>query len=317
MHTAFLHPPQKGIVVEGTGVARDVGVDAVLVDLDLAFVVGALGRHDGALHFFHQMMCRMNRKGTSPRVIGQRGMWNTEVLRTTHEDINSCVHKLAPNLKSARESPDILREKLDKEIKLTQFRSPFNARPFANLRISLLGIVPKKEQGKYRLIHHLSYPKGRSVNNGIPSDDTTVTYVSFDGAVDMFRRARHGAIMAKSDIESTFRLLPTSTPDCYHLLGAMVDGCYYYNTCLPIGCSISCYYFEMFSTFLEWVVRRITRLPSITHYLDDILFVGPANSAICAQALEHFKAFMAPSGFHCPLRKQSASVSDHFPRHRH
>ncbi|CAJ0923611.1 unnamed protein product [Ranitomeya imitator] len=94
------------------------------------------------------------------------------------------------------------------------------------------------EQGKYWLIHHLSYPKGQSVNDGIPSsltpsDDTTVANSSFDRAVDMVRRAGPGALMAKSDIEFTFRLLHVH-PDCYHLLGAMVDGCYYYNTCLPM-----------------------------------------------------------------------------------
>ncbi|CAJ0964681.1 unnamed protein product [Ranitomeya imitator] len=69
-------------------------------------------------------------------------------------------------------------------------------------------IVPKKESGKYRLIHHLSYPKGMSVNDGIPSDETAVTYISFDKAVDLVRNAGPGALMAKSDIESAFRLLP-------------------------------------------------------------------------------------------------------------
>ncbi|CAJ0956919.1 unnamed protein product [Ranitomeya imitator] len=68
--------------------------------------------------------------------------------------------------------------------------------------------VPKKEAGKYRLIHHLSYPKGMSVNDGIPSDETAVTYISFDKAVDLVRNAGPGALMAKSDIESAFRLLP-------------------------------------------------------------------------------------------------------------
>ncbi|CAJ0949278.1 unnamed protein product [Ranitomeya imitator] len=122
-----------------------------------------------------------------------------------------------------------------------------------------------KEPGKYRLIHHLSYPKGRSVNDGIPDDDTAVTYIPFDRAVEMGRKAGPGALMAKSDIESAFRLLPVH-PDCYHL------------------------------TFLEWVARKVTRLPSITHYLDDFLLVDPANSDVCYHALVQFKDVMSCFG---------------------
>ncbi|CAJ0934229.1 unnamed protein product [Ranitomeya imitator] len=164
--------------------------------------------------------------------------------------------QLSKNLKSARELPAILHEKLNKEIRAGRFQGPFDSPPFFNLRVSPLGIVPKKESGKYRLIHHLSYPKGRSVNDGIPNDDTTVTYIPFDRAVEMVRKAGPGALMAKSDIESAFRLLPAHQ-DCYHLLGAMFEDKYYFDTCLPMGCSISCHYFEMFSTFLEWVARKV------------------------------------------------------------
>lgn len=98
----------------------------------------------------------------------------------------------------------------------------------------------KKEAGKFRLIHNLSYPKGSSVNDGISEEDASVSYVSFDRVLAMVRRAGVGALMA--DIESAFWLLPVH-PDCYHL----VDGLFYYDTCLPMGCSILCHYFELFS----------------------------------------------------------------------
>ena len=61
------------------------------------------------------------------------------------------------------------------------------------------------------------------------------------------------ATMAKADIESAFRLLPVH-PDSFHLLGFQLDGLFYFDKCLPMGCAISCVYFEAFSTFLEWVV---------------------------------------------------------------
>lgn len=41
---------------------------------------------------------------------------------------------------------------------------PFNSPPFANFRLSPLGLVPKKEPNSYRLIHNLSFPHKISLN---------------------------------------------------------------------------------------------------------------------------------------------------------
>ncbi|CAJ0947280.1 unnamed protein product [Ranitomeya imitator] len=83
----------------------------------------------------------------------------------------------------------------------------------------------------------------------------------------------------------------------------------YYDTCLPMGCSISCFYFEMFSTFLEWVAREITHLPSITQYLDYLFLVGPANSEVCSQALAQFKDIMAYFGVPLSPEKTIGPIS--------
>lgn len=149
------------------------------------------------------------------------------------------------NLKSPREHPDILRQKVQLEVNLGRMQGPFECLPFHNLRISPLGVMPKEELGKFSLIHHRSHPKGASVIDDIPKESSSVSYVSFDRAVDLLRSAGQGALLAKSDIESGFRLLPIH-PDCYHLLGCMMDDCYCYDTCLPMGCSISCHFFKMF-----------------------------------------------------------------------
>ncbi|KAM9331078.1 activin receptor type-1-like [Gastrophryne carolinensis] len=66
-----------------------------------------------------------------------------------------------------------------------------------------------------------------------------------------------------------------------------------------MGCSISCSYFEEFSSFLEWVVKeKAGGRASITHYLDDFLCVGAAESRECelilACMLEVFRAFGVP-----------------------
>ncbi|XP_077113160.1 uncharacterized protein LOC143768361 [Ranitomeya variabilis] len=65
----------------------------------------------------------------------------------------------------------------------------------------------------------------------------------------------------------------------------------------------------MFSTFLEWVARKVTRLPSITHYLDDFLLVGPANSEACHHALVQFKDVMSRFGVPLSPEKTIGPVS--------
>ena len=49
-----------------------------------------------------------------------------------------------------------------------------------------------------------------------------------------------------------------------------------------MGCSISCALFETFSSFVEWVVREVSGVNSVIHYLDDFLCVGPPASNGCA-----------------------------------
>ncbi|XP_053563915.1 uncharacterized protein LOC128654176 [Bombina bombina] len=191
------------------------------------------------------------------------------------------------NLKSAREYPGVLREKIEKEVRLGRMAGPFVEPPFMNLRVSPLGVVPKKAPGQYRMIHHLSYPKGLSVNDGIDPELVAVKYASFEKAVGLVRTAGLGALMAKADVESAFRLLPVH-PRCHHLLGCEMDGSFFVDLCLPMGCSISCSYFERFSSFVEWVVKQTAGISSMVHYLDDFLFVGPAGSAICDRLVRAF-----------------------------
>lgn len=74
-------------------------------------------------------------------------------------------------------------------------------------------------------------------------------------------------------------------PHSFYLLGSHWLGFYFFGRCLTMGCLISCSLFEIFSSFLEWVVREVSGLRSIIHCLDDFLCIGPANSSICGTLL--------------------------------
>ena len=89
----------------------------------------------------------------------------------------------ASNLHSALAFPAVLSKKLDKELKLGRIAGPFKDPPLHNLRVSPLGLVPKSTPGKFRLIHHLSWPDQSSVNDGIEPSLCKVRYTSFDEAV--------------------------------------------------------------------------------------------------------------------------------------
>lgn len=79
---------------------------------------------------------------------------------------------------------------------------PFMQSPVRNLQISSLGVVSKKAPGECRLIHYLSYPEGKSINDWILVKFCSVKYASLDQTIRMVRRCGTGALMAKTDIQS-------------------------------------------------------------------------------------------------------------------
>ena len=82
-----------------------------------------------------------------------------------HYDGPGCSQQ-APNLLSAIENPEAVDAKLAMEIAAHRIAVPFSSPPFSVFRVSPLGLVPKKIEGGFRLIHHLSCPKGSSLNDG-------------------------------------------------------------------------------------------------------------------------------------------------------
>jgi len=212
----------------------------------------------------------------------------------------------APNLKSVLEEPQRALEKLGKEIKCKRLAGPFSSRPISDLIISPIGLVPKSEPGKWRLIHHLSYPEGSSVNDGIDRGFCVVKYESFDTAVRLVVPVGRGALMAKADIESAFRLLPVH-PDDFQLLGMQVLDQYFVDKALPMGASCSPALFETFSTFLEWAAKKKAGSDMITHYADDFFFAGVSDeqsNLSCAKLVARFEQLCQELGV--PLAKEKS-----------
>ena len=114
---------------------------------------------------------------------------------------------------------------------------PFNFWPLKVLMILPVGIVPKKQPGEVRMIHHLSWPEGCSVNYFIAKEDSMVQFASVDLAMSLVRECGSGAELAKCDITSAFQLLLVQP--LYFSLGIQFDGGIFVDKVLPMGCSIS------------------------------------------------------------------------------
>ena len=191
------------------------------------------------------------------------------------------------NLQSIHANEDVAQQKINTEISLGRISGPHEHVPLANFTSSPIGLVPKKDAGKFRLIHHLSWPEGKSINDSIDPEKCTVKYARFDNAVKLVQQAGKQCEMAKSDISSAFRLLPVH-PDDYELIGFTFKGQYYFDKAMPMGCSVSCSTWEKFGTFLEWLVRRYSPAGTLLHYIDDFLFVGQKGTTECMTLMDKF-----------------------------
>lgn len=195
---------------------------------------------------------------------------------------------------SANQNPHAVDMKLSKELAAHRLAGPFASLPFQSLTVSPLGVIPKKTPGEFRLIHHLSFPRGFSVNDGISEEDTSVRYSTVSDAIRMIKRAGPGCFLAKTDIKNAFRLIPIREAD-HHLLGMKWRGKYYYDRCMPMGCASSCKTFETFSTAVQWIAQQKLHIKNMLHLLDDFLIVSPSH-VLCTNYLNSFLALCEDIG---------------------
>lgn len=210
------------------------------------------------------------------------------------------IPTVCKNLISANQHAGKLLEKISSEISLGRIMGPFDEKPISTLRLSPVGVLPKTS-GLWRMIIHLSYPRDNSVNDHIDESHCTVQYTSFDNIIRMISELGRGALLAKMDIKSAFRLLPVYPGD-FDLLGFKFLGKYYIDKCLPMGCAISCSIFEKFSSFLHWLIEYRTKHSTLDHYLDDFIFAGPRDTPVCKDLMNGFTAISAELGI--PIAKE-------------
>lgn len=191
------------------------------------------------------------------------------------------------NHNSALKHSNVIQDHIRKSLSLKRIAGPYSTPPYSPFVSSPLGVVPKSEPGKFRIIHDLSYPKENSVNSNIPKEYSTVQYDTIDLVIQLVQTYGKNCLMAKTDIEDAFRIIPVNPAD-YHLLGFSWDNEFYFDKCLPMGASSSCQVFEHLSVALQWIMQTKYKAGDMSHILDDFFFIGPADLPNCKNDLTHF-----------------------------
>ena len=187
--------------------------------------------------------------------------------------------RVSPNLISAAQHPDVVSLNLQKEINLGRVAGPYPSPPLPNFQCHPVGVVPKKHSSDWRTIYHLSYPQGNSINDHIPKDPYSLSYVRVNDAINIIQSLGRGAFMAKTDLKSAFHLIPIH-PDDWSLLGIYWQSQYYVDMYLPFGLRSAPFLSNQLSNALEWIVKHNYRIQHVIHILDDF-FIAEESKLAC------------------------------------
>ena len=182
-------------------------------------------------------------------------------------------------MQSAHEHSDIIDKYIEEEVRLGRIvHAP------VGVHINRFGVIPKSSSEKWRFITDLSHPEGKSVNDGIDKELCSLSYISVDEVAHQAIQLGRGALLAKLDIKSAYRLVPVH-PDDRPLLGMSWKGKIYVDTMLPFGLRSAPKIFTALADALEWGIRQ-WGAHFVAHYLDDFATFGPPGSLECQRNME-------------------------------
>jgi len=117
---------------------------------------------------------------------------------------------------------------------MVQFLVPFASNPFNNhLVISPLNSVIKANSEEKRVIMDLSFPQGKSVNDGINKNEylgkhVELHYPNVDNFIEIIKEKGRCCKIFKRDLRRAYRQIPVDPKD-YDLIGFTWKGHYFYR----------------------------------------------------------------------------------------
>ena len=200
---------------------------------------------------------------------------------------NSPLKSASQNMQSARDHPEVIQQYIDNECSLGRMMGPFGAQEaaaFTNYHVSRFGVIPKGHNtGKWRLITDLSFPPGESVNDGVDPALCSLSYTTVEQVAEVAACLGNGALLAKIDIESAYRLVPVHPSD-RPLQAVCWKGGIYFALMLPFGLRSAPKIFNAVADALEWHLRQ-QGVTHVFHYLDDFIVLGAPGASQCVDAM--------------------------------
>ena len=182
----------------------------------------------------------------------------------------SAKHNLPPR------NPAAITEYLQNELRLGRITKCPSGEGHREIHISPIGIIPKKNKpGKWRLIVDLSSPDGASVNDGISSEWSSISYPSVDHLSKLVLSEGRGSYLVKADIKEAYRMVPIH-PDDLPLLGISWDNTLYLDRVLPFGLRSAPKIFSAIADAIQWMLVQ-QGVSRCLHYLDDFILVAGSS----------------------------------------
>ena len=180
--------------------------------------------------------------------------------------------KKSRNLPSANRNPDTIHSNLAKEVELGRTAGPFDNPPPPLPKLPSFPYWPGTKKKKNSLASFV----GCSINSSISKEDYSLQYTTIDNAIHAIQALGKGTFMAKTDIQSAFRLFPVH-PEDWELLGMKWEGKYYYDKVLPFGLRSAPSIFNQLSDAIKWILACELAISYVDKILDDFLIMEPMS----------------------------------------
>ena len=185
------------------------------------------------------------------------------------------------NMSSAAHHAPVIEDYLKAELEANRILGPFQPSNMpCPIHISPIGIIPKRHQhNKWRLIVDISSPNGASINDGINPSFTSLSYIHIQDVIKQIMDLGPGALLAKIDIKSAYRIIPVHPSD-RPLLGMSFQHQVYIDASLPFGLRSAPKIFNSLADALLWILLQHS-VSHLLHYLDDFITMGRAATTQC------------------------------------
>ena len=188
--------------------------------------------------------------------------------------------------------------------------------PYPNLFCSPLFAVPKPN-GKWRPIHHLSYPKdseyGISINSILDPELKKVHYTTFHDVLRLVESVGEGGWLWLVDAKDAYYRVPIKK-EYFKYMGINWLGYDFIFTSLQMGLGTACQIYTKFADGVDYIVLNAekqifydpdTGAKLLWHYLDDF-FGGACDEATAILQFEAVQRWM--SDLHIPTSENKITA---------